>query len=75
MANGVVYVPSVNGAFGIAFFTINAIDASTGDQLWSQTLAGVHADETPTPAVVNGMIYYSFASFGDVGEAAYGLPN
>jgi outer membrane protein assembly factor BamB len=75
IANGVVYVPSVTGAFGEGVYTIAAIDARTGEPLWQHTSGGIpNFGRSPTPAVVNGMIYCSLAESGVTGVGAFGLP-
>jgi outer membrane protein assembly factor BamB len=76
VANGVVYVSSATGAFGHGTITIEAIDATTSELLWEHMSAGIAAIAAiPTPAVVNGMIYCSYASSTVTGEGAFGLPN
>ena len=75
-ANGVVYVPSVYGAYEHGAYVIEAIDAGTGELLWQHISAGIGVlAAIPAPAVVNGMIYCSFASSNVTGVGAFGLPN
>jgi outer membrane protein assembly factor BamB len=78
VANGVVYVQSwsVRG-MGQDFYTIDALDASTGSPLWEH-ISGVYMPiRYPTPTVVNGMLYGTANDPFDLGTAigAFGLPN
>ena len=75
VANGVAYIPSVTGGFGSGVYTIQAVDAGTGAFLWEYMSAGIRASVIPTPVVVNGRIYCSFASSNVTGVGAFGLPN
>jgi outer membrane protein assembly factor BamB len=72
VANGVLYVPTIDCCgFGVGFYTLVALNADTGTQLWSYATGTSETRNTPAPAVVNGMIYgYDNGLFG-----AFGLPN
>lgn len=72
VANGVVYAGSWKLAgYGTGYYTMTALDAGTGNLLWSNTSFQGELDVTATPAVVNGTIYGTVTN----GFGAFGLPN
>ena len=77
VANGVVYVESFEvGGLGQDFFVIDALDASTGKDLWEHVSLVFSPLRTPTPAVVNGMLYGSANDENSpIAIGAFGLPN
>lgn len=73
VANGVVYAPIVQCCGdSTGTYTLAAVDADTGEGLWSTTGIFSMFDSYPTAAVVNGTIYSSVEGYG---FAAFGLPN
>ncbi len=73
VANGVLYVGSWSQAGeGTAYYTITALNTSTGHFLWNTTELQGELDVLATPAVVNGMIYGTITQ-GEFG--AFALPN
>ena len=77
VANGVVYVESFQvGGFGHDFFAIDALDASTGTDLWEHVSVVFSPLRTPTPAVVNGMVYGpANDENSSIAIGAFGLPD
>ena len=74
LANGVLYVGWWKLAgFGTGNYTNAALDATTGNLLWSQTDFQGEEDVAATPAVVNGVIYGARIPSG--GTGAFSLPN
>jgi outer membrane protein assembly factor BamB len=77
VANGVVYVESFQvGGLGHDFFVIDALDANTGNDLWEHVSVVFSPLRTPTPAIVNGMLYGpANDENSSVAIGAFGLPN
>jgi outer membrane protein assembly factor BamB len=77
VANGVVYAESFQvGGLGHDFFVIDALDANTGNDLWEHVSVVFSPLRTPTPAVVNGMVYGPANDENSpIAIGAFGLPN